>query len=64
MKVSARKQNGSRALPLGIGIEIRPHRHGSVATGGDGVTEPPRGGVRHQDQLERFSVKREHSQHT
>jgi hypothetical protein len=28
------------------------------------VIEPPRGGVRHQDQLERFSVKREHNQHT
>jgi hypothetical protein len=28
------------------------------------VTEPPRGGVRRQDQLERFSVKREHNQHT
>jgi hypothetical protein len=30
----------------------------------DGVTEPPRGGVRRQDQLERFSAKREHNQHT
>jgi hypothetical protein len=28
------------------------------------VTEPPRQGVRRQDQLERFSVKREHNQHT
>jgi hypothetical protein len=28
------------------------------------VTEPPREGVRRQDQLERFSVKREHNQHT
>jgi hypothetical protein len=28
------------------------------------VTEPPRKGVRHQDQLERFSTKREHNQHT
>jgi hypothetical protein len=28
------------------------------------VTEPPRGGVHRQDQLERFSVKREHNQHT
>jgi hypothetical protein len=27
------------------------------------VIEPPREGVRHQDQLERFSVKREHNQH-
>jgi hypothetical protein len=28
------------------------------------VTESPREGVRRQDQLERFSVKREHNQHT
>jgi hypothetical protein len=28
------------------------------------VTEPPRGGVHHQDQLERFSAKREHNQQT
>jgi hypothetical protein len=28
------------------------------------VTEPPRGGIRHQDQLERFLAKREHNQHT
>jgi hypothetical protein len=28
------------------------------------VTEPPWGGVHRQDQLERFSVKREHNQHT
>jgi hypothetical protein len=28
------------------------------------VTEPPRQGVRRQDQHERFSVKREHNQHT
>jgi hypothetical protein len=28
------------------------------------VTKPSRGGVRRQDQLERFSVKREHNQHT
>jgi hypothetical protein len=28
------------------------------------VTEPPRGGVRRQDQLEQFLVKREHNQHT
>jgi hypothetical protein len=28
------------------------------------VTEPPRKGVRRQDQLERFSAKREHNQHT
>jgi hypothetical protein len=27
------------------------------------VTEPPRGGVRRQDKLERFSVKREYNQH-
>jgi hypothetical protein len=27
------------------------------------VTEPPREGVRRQDQLERFSAKREHNQH-
>jgi hypothetical protein len=30
----------------------------------ESVTEPPRGGVRCQDQLERFSVKQEHNQHT
>jgi hypothetical protein len=30
----------------------------------DIVTEPPRGGVRHQDQLERFLVKREYNQNT
>jgi hypothetical protein len=30
----------------------------------DGVTEPPQGGVRRQDQLEQFSVKREHNQYT
>jgi hypothetical protein len=29
-----------------------------------GVTEPPRGGVCRQDQLEQFLVKREHNQHT
>jgi hypothetical protein len=28
------------------------------------VTEPPQKGVRRQDQLERFSTKREHNQHT
>jgi hypothetical protein len=28
------------------------------------VTEPPREGVRRQDQLERLSSKREHNQHT
>jgi hypothetical protein len=28
------------------------------------VTEPPREGVRRQNQLKRFSVKREHNQHT
>jgi hypothetical protein len=28
------------------------------------VTQPPREGVRRQDQFERFSVKREHNQHT
>jgi hypothetical protein len=28
------------------------------------VTEPPREGVRHQDQLKRFLVKQEHNQHT
>jgi hypothetical protein len=28
------------------------------------VTEPPQEGVRRQDQLERFSAKREHNQHT
>jgi hypothetical protein len=28
------------------------------------VTEPPRKGFRRQDQLERFSAKREHNQHT
>jgi hypothetical protein len=28
------------------------------------VTEPPREGVRRQNQLERFSAKREHNQHT
>jgi hypothetical protein len=28
------------------------------------VTEPPQEGVRRQDQLERFSVKQEHNQHT
>jgi hypothetical protein len=28
------------------------------------VTEPPQKGVRLQDQLERFSVKREYNQHT
>jgi hypothetical protein len=28
------------------------------------VTEPPRKGVCRQDQLEQFSVKREHNQHT
>jgi hypothetical protein len=28
------------------------------------VTEPPREGVHHQDQLERFSAKQEHNQHT
>jgi hypothetical protein len=28
------------------------------------VTEPPRKGVRRQDQFERFSAKREHNQHT
>jgi hypothetical protein len=28
------------------------------------VTEPPREGVRRQDQLERFSAKREYNQHT
>jgi hypothetical protein len=28
------------------------------------VTESPREGVHHQDNLERFSVKREHNQHT
>jgi hypothetical protein len=27
------------------------------------VTEPPREGVRRQDQLEQFSMKREHNQH-
>jgi hypothetical protein len=30
----------------------------------DSVTEPPLGGVHRQDQLEQFSVKREHNQHT
>jgi hypothetical protein len=30
----------------------------------NGVTEPPREGVHRKDQLERFSVKREHNQHT
>jgi hypothetical protein len=28
------------------------------------VTEPPRGGVRCQDQVERFSMKRDHNKHT
>jgi hypothetical protein len=28
------------------------------------VTESPQGGVRRRDQLERFSAKREHNQHT
>jgi hypothetical protein len=28
------------------------------------VTKPPRAGVHRRDQLERFSVKREHNQHT
>jgi hypothetical protein len=28
------------------------------------VTEPPRGGVHHEDQLERFSVKQKHNQHS
>jgi hypothetical protein len=32
--------------------------------GDNTVTEPPQGGVRRQDQLERFSAKREHNQHT
>jgi hypothetical protein len=31
---------------------------------GASVTEPPRKGVHCQDQLERFSAKREHNQHT
>jgi hypothetical protein len=35
-------------------------RQGLVPT----VTEPPRKGVRRQDQLERFLAKREHNQHT
>jgi hypothetical protein len=30
----------------------------------DTVTEPPREGVRRQDQLERFLTKQEHNQHT
>jgi hypothetical protein len=28
------------------------------------VTESPRGGVRRQDQLEQFSTKQEHNEHT
>jgi hypothetical protein len=31
---------------------------------GDAVTEPPREGVRRQDQLEQFSAKRIHNQYT
>jgi hypothetical protein len=36
---------------------------GCVKVGFIGVTEPPRGGVQRQDQLEQFSAKREHNQH-
>jgi hypothetical protein len=31
---------------------------------GGRVTEPPRGGVHRHDQLEQFSAKQEHNQHT
>jgi hypothetical protein len=41
-----------------IGVPVSRH-HGRLS-----MTEPPRGGVHRQDQLERFSVKREHNQHT
>jgi hypothetical protein len=36
----------------------------NISSSATAVTEPPRGGVRCQDQLELFSVKREHNQHT
>jgi hypothetical protein len=48
-------------------LAVKEAYHGGdqiYTTSGSGVTEPPRGGVHHQDQLERFSVKREHNQHT
>jgi hypothetical protein len=42
----------------------RRHARRSLPTPKMCVTEPPRKGVRRQDQLERFSMKREHNQHT
>jgi hypothetical protein len=40
------------------------HKSAGETYQGGIVTEPPRGGVCRQDQLEPFSAKQEHNQHT